>query len=254
MPLLNDGPISQLEDLRAYESSVLETANGENVSVSAKIDMAQREVSTELLRFLISQLEPGENVTPAMLDRVVVTDPLLRWHALRSLELFFRDVHHHQINDRFKAKWTAYEKEALAARRLLFDVGVGLVGNPLRRPSPPAVGDASGASFDGPLLIRVTWQRGAVESAASDAALFDPTRLTGGGPSATTTGLVPLGATGWNVYAGIPDGDITKQNAEPLALGELWALPQGGLVPGAPPPQGQSPDRFVRQRRTLLRG
>jgi len=253
MPLLNDGPISQMEDLRAYESSVLDTASVEAVALSPKIDMAQREVSTELLRFLISQLEPGETVTPAMLDRVAVTDPLLRWHTLHALELFFRDVHHHQINDRYKAKWQAYEKEARLAQRLLFEVGVGLVSRPLFRPVPPVVAANPGV-LTGPVLIRVSWLRDAVESTASEAVLFDP-GLETDGPLVTMAGPAPDGATGWNVYVGLPDSALTRQNPDPLLPGDPWAMPPEGLLEtGAPVPAGQRPERWVRQRRVFLRG
>ena len=254
MPLLNDGPISQLEDLRAYESSVLDTASVEGVPLSPKIDMAQREVSTELLRYLISQLEPAESVTPAYLAKVAVTDPLLRWHSLHTLELFFRDVHHQQINDRYKAKWEAYAKEALAARRLLYEVGVGLVDRPLPRPATPTAGNQTGNNFTSPLLIRATWVATGIESAPSDAVLYDPAQFNGGGPSAWLTSTVPAGAVGWNVYAGIPDSALTKQNSAPLGIGDVWVIPGGGLVTGALPPTGQSPDRYVRVRRNLLRG
>jgi hypothetical protein len=253
MPLLNDGPIAQLEDLRSYETSVLDTASVEGVALSPKIDMAQREVSTEILRFLISQLEPAETVTPAMLDRVVVTDPLLRWHTLHTLELFFRDVHHNQINDRYKAKWQAYEEESRAAQRLLFEVGVGLVSNPLFRPASPVV-TASPGVVTGPVLIRVAWLRAASESAASEAVLFNPGDSTDG-PMVSMSAAAPAGTTGWNVYAGLPDGALTRQNNEPIAVGESWSMPPAGLAEGgAAPPKGQGADRWIRQRRVFLRG
>jgi hypothetical protein len=208
-------------------------------------------VSTEVLRFLIAQLEPGETVTPAMLDRVVVTDPLLRWHTLHTLELFFRDVHHNQINDRYKAKWEAYEKEARAAQRLLFEVGVGMVARPLPRPRKPVVGSVEGVMTP-PVLIRVSWLRGVLESSASDAALFDPG--TGSAGPSVTMPEAPEGATGWNVYAGLPDESLARQNAEPLALDATWEMPPAGLVSGPGVAAGQLPDRWVRQRRVFLRG
>jgi hypothetical protein len=251
MPLLNDGPISQIEHLRFYESSVLDTASVESVTLSPKFEMAQREISTEILRFLISQLEPGESVTPAMLERIVVTDPLQRWHVLHTLELFFRDVHHNQINDRYKAKWQAYEKESRAAQRLLFEVGVGLVAQPLARPLPPAVTHVEGL-VSPPVLIRTSWQRNMIESAPSDAVLFDPGDASFG--PQVNVGAVAAGATGWNVYLGLPDETLMRQNSEPLPLDAVWTIPAEGLAAGAPVSTGQSPDRWIRQRRTFLRG
>ena len=252
MPLLNDGPISQIEDLRSYETSVLDTASVESVTLSPKFDMAQREVSTEVLRFLISQLEPGEAVTPVLLDRVVVTDPLLRWHTLHTLELFFRDVHHNQINDRYKAKWLAYEKEARQAQRLLLEVGVGLVAQPLFRPKAPTLGTVPGVVV-GPVLVRASWVRGGIESAASEAALYDPGQQANG-PLVSLGGAPPVGATGWNVYAGLPDSAVTRQNPVPIEIGTSWPMPPEGLVMGVLPGAGQAPERWIRQRRVFLRG
>lgn len=251
MPLLNEGPISQIEDLRAYESSVLDTASVEGVTLSPKFDMARRQIATEVLRFLIAQLEPGETVTPAMLNRVVVTDPLLRWHTLHALELFFRDVHHNQINDRYQAKWQAYEKEARAAQRLLFEVGVGLVSSPLLRPGAPVVESVPGLVTP-PVLIRASWLRGGVESAPSDAVLFDPGNGSFGPRVALTA--PPAGATGWNVFVGLPDESLQRQNTEPLPVDAAWEMPPAGLVEGPGVPVGQTPDRWVRQRRVFLRG
>ena len=111
MALFNDGPISSLDDLRVYETSLLETASIEGVSLANKLDLAQRELGSEILRFLIQQLEPAESIVPGKLNQVVATDPLRRWHALRTLTVFFRDVHHNQLNDRYQAKWMAYESE-----------------------------------------------------------------------------------------------------------------------------------------------
>ena len=85
MALFRDGLISSLEDLRVYETSLLDTASIEGVSLSNKLELAQQEIGNEILRFLIQQLEPTESVTPAKLDQVVATDPLRRWHALRTL-------------------------------------------------------------------------------------------------------------------------------------------------------------------------
>jgi hypothetical protein len=52
MALFTDGSIAKLEDLRAYESAVLDLASSEGVDVGAKLRMAQREIATELTPFL----------------------------------------------------------------------------------------------------------------------------------------------------------------------------------------------------------
>ena len=252
MALLQDGPISSIEDLRAYETSLLDTADTEGVSLSSKLALAHRELEGEILRFLIQQLEPGESVTPAKLSQVVVTDPLRRWHALRTLSIFFRDVHHNQLNDRYKAKWDAYEAEAHAAARLLWEVGVGLVSAPLKRPSSPdLVGLVSDEEYP-QMLFKVTWVKGnAEESAASEAALFAPVA-----PERPQLSVrnPPALAAGWHVYAGPTEKLMTRQTVAPVALSDVWVMPSPITAEGPPVPSGQPPSQYVRLQRRLFRG
>ena len=252
MALFQDGPISSLEDLRVYETSLLETASIEGVSLANKIELAQQEIGNEILRFLIQQLEPTESVTPSKLGQVVATDPLRRWHALRTLAVFFRDAHHNQLNDRYRAKWDAYESEARSAARLLWEVGVGLVRNPLKRPAAPALELVPSEEEYPPSLFKTTWVTGPLEeSAASEAVLFAPNFAERPQLSAIN---FPARATGWHVYAGASESLLTRQTTTALALSERWLMPSGELFAGAPVPFGQQPDYYVRLQRLLLRG
>jgi len=252
MALFNDGPISSLEDLRVYETSLLDTASIEGVSLANKLALAQQELGGEVLRFLIQQLEPTQSVFPSKLDQVVATDPLRRWHALRTLSVFFRDVHHNQLNDRYRAKWTAYEAEAKNAARLLWEVGVGLVASPIRRPKPPKLETVPTDEEFPQLLFKITWVRGAAEeSAASDAVLF-PGGI--GGKPELSVASPPPRVTGWHVYAGTTVEQLALQTPSALALDDLWVMPLNNLTSGPDVPFGQSPDQYVRLQRLLLRG
>jgi len=252
MALFNDGPISSLDDLRVYETSLLDTASIEGVSLTNKLDLAQQELGGEILRFLIQQLEPTQSVDPSKLDQVVATEPLRRWHALRTLSVFFRDVHHNQLNDRYRAKWSAYESEARNAARLLWEVGVGLVTSPLRRPAPPKLDTLSADDEFPQLLFKVTWVRAtAEESAASDAVLFPGG---GGGKPQLTTDNPPARVTGWHVYAGPTEGQLTRQTSAAIALGDPWVMPSNALVSGPSVPFGQAPGQYIRLQRLIFRG
>lgn len=252
MALFQDGPISSLEDLRVYETSLLETASVEGVSLSNKLALAQQELSNEILRFLIQQLEPAESVTPGRLAQVVATDPLRRWHALRTLSVFFRDVHHNQLNDRYRAKWDAYESEARAAARLLWEVGVGLVRNPLPRPKAPELTLVPSEEEYPQLLLKATWAVGSSEeSSASDSVLFasvsqETPRLTVKDP--------PPRATGWHVYAGLAEGELSRQTVTALGLTDDWVMPSNIPIAGPSIPFGQAPDQYIRLQRLLFRG
>ncbi len=252
MALLQDGPISSLEDLRAYETSLLETASIEGVSLSNKLALAQQELGGEILRFLIQQLEPTESVTPSRLANVVATDPLRRWHALRTLSVFFRDVHHNQLNDRYRAKWDAYESEARSAARLLWEVGVGLVRNPLPRPMAPELLALPSEEEFPQLLLKATWAGGpAEESSASEAVLF--ASVSQEKPTLTVKDPPPR-ATGWHVYAGLTEGQLTRQTGTALALTDPWVMPSNLPVAGPAVPFGQTPDQYIRLQRLLFRG
>ncbi len=252
MALFLDGPISSLEDLRVYETSLLETSSVEGVSLSNKLELAQQELANEILRFLIQQLEPAETITPAKLQQVVATDPLRRWHALRTLAVFFRDVHHNQLNDRYKAKWDAYEAEARAASRLLWEVGVGLVRSPLRRPNAPTLTALPTEDEYPQGLFRITWVAGSTEeSGPSEPVLFAPV---GTERPQLAVSSPPLRATGWHVYAGATEGQLTRQTDSPLSLTDTWTMPANEFTGGASLPFGQLPDYYVRLQRLLFRG
>lgn len=252
MALFQDGPISSLEDLRVYETSLLETASIEGVSLTNKLELAQQEIGNEILRFLIQQLEPTESVTPSKLGQVVATDPLRRWHALRTLSVFFRDVHHNQLNDRYRAKWDAFESEARNAARLLWEVGVGLVRNPLRRPAVPVLGVLPSDEEYPQSLFKTTWVTGPFEeSAASEAVLFAPTFAQR--PQLAVNDPPPR-ATGWHVYAGATESLLARQTTTAVALAEPWVMPTGELAAGPAVPFGQQPDYYVRMQRLLFRG
>ena len=252
MALFQDGPISSLEDLRVYETSLLETANIEGVSLSNKLELAQQEVGNEILRFLIQQLEPTESVTPTKLNQVVATDPLRRWHALRTLSVFFRDVHHNQLNDRYRAKWDAYESEAKGAARLLWEVGVGLVRSPLKRPAPPSLELLPSDEEYPQSLFKTTWVTGPFEeSAASEAVLFAPAFAERPQLAAIDP---PARATGWHVDAGPAESLLTRQTTTAVSLTAPWVMPSSNFVAGAAAPFGQQPDYYIRLQRLLFRG
>src|SRR5262245_57001352 len=100
MSLFTDGSIAKLDDLRAYESAVLDLASGEGIDVASKLRITQRQLGTELMPFLAKS-----GVAEPDLSTVVVTDALLDAHALRTLELIYRDLYQSRLNDRYEGKW-----------------------------------------------------------------------------------------------------------------------------------------------------
>ena len=134
MALFTDGLVAGLLDLRAYESGILDVANAEGLSLTDKLQIAQREISIDLTSFLLRHgvsLGPGRE-----LSSVVVTEPLLHTHVLMTLAHVYRDAYNSQLNERFKSKWREYVQLADRGFRQLLETGVGIVGAPLSKPSP----------------------------------------------------------------------------------------------------------------------
>jgi hypothetical protein len=246
MALLIDGCINQLEDLRAQDSSVLQVGSDERIDLPAKLRLAEDEIRSSLEQFLREESE-------CRLGQVLVTEPLKRWHRLRTLDLAYRDAYFSQLNDRYGSRWKEYAREAAAAKRDYFDGGVGIVVMPLRRPDAPSVEITAGSAAAASYWIQATAAGpGFVESAPSmiTAVQADPNHSL----TVRVNGLAAE-AYGWNVYAGYAIGEITLQTPAPLAPGQPWTLPVDGLTPtGRKPGLGQDADRFVTRTRLLRRG
>lgn len=245
MALLIDGCINHLEDLRAQDSSILQVGSDERIDLPAKLRLAEDEIKSGLEAFL--REEGGCRV-----EQVLVTEPLKRWHRLRTLELAYRDAYFSQLNDRYGGRWKEYAREAAAARREYFEGGVAIVNQPLRRPEAvEAVTGAGNAPAANYWFQATSVGQGYVESA--------PTVITavqaeeGHTISVRVSGL-PAEAYGWHLYAGHALEKLILQTQLPLPAGEAWELPAAGLfTTGRRPGTGQGADRFVSRTRLLWR-
>ena len=118
MALFTDGPINGTMDLENYENSILSVANAERIDLAGKSTLAQNEIATELLLFLLRRCRQPDfqwSVTTRQsmgVGDIFVTDPLRRWHAHKTLALVYRDAYNNQLNDRYKGKWKEYEQLA----------------------------------------------------------------------------------------------------------------------------------------------
>lgn len=252
MALFNDQVISTMEDLRAYESSVLEMASSEGVDLTVKLSVAQREMAVEIERFLVEQSAIDNQPPSVTLDQVVVSEALRQWHTLLTLMLSYRDAFHNQLNDRYESKWKEYQRQAGLKSTQLFALGLGILNNPLAGADMPLVESAPGALATGIYAIRVAWQNTAGQQGKpSEVVPFGTTD--GSVPVVTPPPVVP-NATAWNVYAGPLDGVLTRQNELPLTAGEKWTMPAAGLVVGTPLVESQRPDLYLRQNRAFRRG
>jgi hypothetical protein len=261
MALFTDGLISSVEELMSYESAILDTAKTESIDLTAKLKLAEEELSVELQAFLarhrINPVWAGLWQTQSQLrsvGNVVVTDALHKWHTFRTLALTFRDAYYNQLNDRYQGKWQEYEQLAARALNLLFDTGVGITNAPVPRAAQPELTTVAGQCGAATYFVSVTWIGPAgVEGAPSDLAAITAADSTALSVKAVNP---PAGATGWNVYVGNTGDDLMLQNSSPLALSDTWMESGSGIAAGVNPGNGQGPDFHLHQstRRVIDRG
>jgi len=239
MALFTDGPLSTIEVLVAYDSTVLETARNEGIDLATKLALAQEELGIELRRFFARR-----GVWELELGNVVASEALRKCHAFRALALAFREASHTQLNERYRARWEEWEKAAAWAWEALLETGVGIVEKPIPRPRRLVVTKRALPAAAGTYYVKAAWVNGAgEEGSASEAAVVT---------TADGEGLVvqlpdpPDGVTGWNVYVGYGENETMKQNQEPIPPGQSWAQEADGLREGPGPSEGQRPSYYVR--------
>ena len=251
MALFTDCTISSIEELRRYETSILDVAHTEGIDLETKLELAHREIGVELTSFLLGRgfgFGAGRELTS-----VLVTEPLLQWHSIHTLAITYRDAYHSQMNDRYLGKWNEYARAADRAKGLVFDVGVGVAHNPVPRPVTPNCDMIGGGALAG----ETYYARIAFENRLGQVgALSQPTVLeTEPGTLLTVHAPeLPANVRGWFVFLGLSDSDTRRQNETPLGPDSQWILPESGLRSDLPQLGHQHPDYYVSRRRDLLRG
>jgi hypothetical protein len=254
--LLADGCPNSVEDLRVYESAILDVASTEMIDLKTKLTLANEEVSEEVLDFLLDQ---GRASDPQVLVRrqigvsdVVITRQLKRWHALHAVMLIYRDALHDQLNARYGEQYRDYRKLARDARSQTVRFGVGVAANPVPQAAPAAIDIASDVSVGGTYFVRVAWLDGLGREGTPSVI----TALDVAAGSIPVIGAVnpPAGVVGFNVYVGLSEDSLGLQNPAPVGVGTTFAVAGGVVVAGAAPGDGQKPDTFVTAARILRRG
>lgn len=254
MALLTDGPVAEIADLQAYDSSILDTARNEGIGLDKKIEVAQRKLELELSVFLLRM--GGEGLMSlngqAELRKVVVTAGLERWHVLETLAAVYCDAYNSQLNDRYLGRWKEYARLAEQTAEMVREVGVGVVRDPLPRPSAPVVTASGAPGADITYAIQFAWRSASgASSAASPVAHYS---VLDGAQPVVSVADAPANASGWDVYVSIAGDPPLKQNLGAIPVGSSWTMPGTGLVAGLPAASGQTPDYYVRRSRVLPRG
>src|ERR1700689_1754347 len=140
--LLTDGSRNDDASLQVYESAILQGSDTAMIPLSAKLNLALEEVAEEVLEVVLDHGPPGDPhaTTRRMIgvSDVVVTRQMKRWHAVHTLEVFYRDAFNNQLNNRYQAKFNEYHELSAAARDKTYQFGIGLALIPIPRAQPPA--------------------------------------------------------------------------------------------------------------------
>ncbi|MGI8745535.1 MAG: hypothetical protein ACR2NN_23770 [Bryobacteraceae bacterium] len=263
MGLFTDGQVNSTQDLRNYENGILDTASLENIDLTGKMALAQDEIGTEILQFLLKQTIRDPHGFPYVfpsgslrrklgVSDVTVTPELKRWHALKTLDFAYADAYNNQLNDRYAGKQKQYEKRAARAELSYFETGVGISLDPMSRALAPILDAVGGLSAGATFYVQTSWiNHAGQESSPSELVSYstaDSTQL-----RVEAVG-VPVNAAGWNVYAGYTPDNDTLQNDAPIPVGTSWIMPLAGIRTGRNPGSGQTADRYVVNDRVLLRG
>lgn len=256
MALLTDGNPNGTESLRLYETEILSVANVEGIDLNGKLGLATAEVSDEVINILLDQtrsmggLENKRRATGV--SDVVVTRQLKRWHAVHTLATVYRDAFNNQLNDRYQAKWNEYRILTRMARDQTTHYGLGLVAQPIPRAVAPTFSSSPGSTPATIYYVQVSWV--STNGQEGTPSLVTAYQTDEGSSLVVQAVSTPTNATSWNIFIGLTEQTVTRQNVAPIAMGDAFTLPPTGLVMGAAPGDGQPPETFVTGGRILRRG
>jgi hypothetical protein len=256
MALLTDCNPNDTLALQVYESAILNVARVETIDMEIKLTLATAELAEDVLDVLLDHaraFDPESTIRRSKgVSDVVVSPQMRRWHALHTLEIVYRDAFNDQLNDRYQAKFLEYRELSKDAFAHTVRFGIGLALNPIPQAQQPALSAVGGNGVAGTFYVQVGWvSASGQEGAPSDATGF----ATAGQQNLMVQPLNPPSiATGFNVYIGPTEATMARQNASPIAVGQTFTMPDGGLITGVAPGTGQAADIFVVGGPTLRRG
>jgi len=253
--LLTDGSPNTTEDLRVYESAILDVAHTEMIDLEVKLDLATEEIAEDVLDFLLDHTgaDPHAAGRRGMgVADVVVTRQMKRWQAVHTLEIVYRDAFNNQLNDRYQPKFREYRELSRNAREHTFHFGVGLALVPIPEAQPPVFSAVAGLIPQTTYYARASWVTASgQEGAPSEITTYD---APAGSLPVVQMREAPIGATGFNVYLGLTPEGLALQNQTPIPAGQSFTLQGTGLVQGRAPSDGQTPDLYINGGWMLRRG
>lgn len=254
MALFTDG-VSTIQDLISQDSSVLTTAQTENIDLNQKLAAAQQQLEIELTALLQRSNTYDWQFwlqSDPQLNNIVVTPPLQLWHAYQTLVMVYQNAYYNQLNDRYQGKRDQYQRLATWALDKLIQTGIGMAADPIPRALPPQLTSIPGGQPAATYYASISWLNvEAQEGQASTPGCF----ITEAGTALVVQPVnPPANATGWNVYVGPSATTMVLQNPSPLALDQVWVQAAPVSTSGPAPGTGQAPDYLRGLPRVIQRG
>ena len=258
MALFTDSDVVTLDDLLRFESSLVQISSTHGIDVETKIRLAVDEIGDKILLSLLQAGAPGQWTGTAELGlgNVVVSPPLYRWICFNSLARVYAEAYNVQLNTRFQGKWTEYQQQANQASNLVMASGIGVVLYPLPKPGLPTVVVSQGTVTVPAIFTQVSWT-GRENQESSPSPIAGAILNGAAGVQIVLSELateIPANASGWNVYAGTGQQNLTLQTDTPLNLDQPWLMPASGVAIGRRPGLGQSADLNIVFSKRLQRG
>ena len=254
--LLTDGSPNDDQALQVYESGILAVSNTEGIPLKPKLLLALGEISEDVLDVLMDHGSPTDPMATTRrmigVSDVVVTPQMRRWHAVHTLEVFYRDAFNNQLNSRYQAKFEEYHALSIDARAKTYQFGIGLALTPIPRAEQPAFTFVAGLIPETTYYVQVSWvSANGQEGEPSPPTTYDSPA---GSLPVVTPVNSPAVATGFNVYMGTSAKGVALQTGAPVAVGESFTLPASGMASGRRPGFGQTPDVYFTGGAMLRRG
>jgi hypothetical protein len=249
------------------------TASTHGINVESKTALALASIGDRLLARLLhagtntggllssislssARILPPRSGWSLNLNNVVVTDQLKRWICYEVLAQCFAEAYNVQLNDRYREKWLDYASRAKTTEQSVYELGIGIVYQPLPQPGTAQTTTGSGSLTAGIVTVQTAWTDGSgnesMLSPLVPVTLADNSSLTVKAQAGNKP--VPAWAIGWNVYIGANGASPSKQNTAPIALNTSWTAPGAGFIEGGSPKDGQQPDAYLLDSQRLIRG
>ncbi len=252
MALLTEQPISGLSDWMAYDSKLSILSEQESASVERKGELAQQEISTEVLAFLLRNSAVSDSTVRGLVDKVHVSEPIRRWHIYLTLSLYYADLASLQASALHREQSRYFELRADEARDQAFVTGIGIVNSPVPRGYAPNATLAGEEDTSRLLRLRVKFRDEAgAEGSASDEFVMRPPSS---GALLLSFANLPTNVAGWQLFVAEDSdtfralSDETFERDETVSLAPVFG-PSGSNLR----PDGQGPDRHIYLTRSFGR-